>query len=249
MTQQMSAPESQRSEESIKTAMEDIALIKRIINHAEINLHRLGWLFLVYGSATLAFQVLRTVLTSYTARTARLESVAALSIILTAVSYAVSIALFILYMRKRRSIEKNENVYTMRLFDMWGVMLFAPVVLSLIPMLIGLVAPSWGIVLWRAVLSCMKYGAVCICIFFTGHYIGSRFLKIVSVVLMILMILLFTCGISLSGTGMSENNYFSQLNGMISTRISIATYIQIVVYLVMGIYCIVKQRGSTHGDQ
>ena len=58
MTQQISAPETQNNEENVKTAMEDIALIKRIINHAEINLRRLGWLFLVYGSATLAFLII-----------------------------------------------------------------------------------------------------------------------------------------------------------------------------------------------
>ena len=36
MTQQIPASENQRSEENIKTAMEDIALIKRIINHTEV---------------------------------------------------------------------------------------------------------------------------------------------------------------------------------------------------------------------
>ncbi len=250
MTQQMSAPESQRSEESIKTAMEDIALIKRIINHAEINLHRLGWLFLVYGSVTLAFQVLRTVLTSYTARTARLESVAALSIILTAVSYAVSIALFILYMRKRRSIEKNENVYTMRLFDMWGVMLFAPVVLSLIPMLIGLVAPSWGIVLWRAVLSCMKYGAVCICIFFTGHYIGSRTMKTVAAVLAVLFSAL--CIIPLpyvAAVDANETTTAIQVYAYLNMKTNMISLLLPFVYIGMGIFSMKKQRGSVYGDE
>ena len=72
MTQQISAPENQSSEVNVKTAMEDIALIKRIINHAEINLRRLGWLFLVYGSAMLATLVFRIVLTLYSAHTASL---------------------------------------------------------------------------------------------------------------------------------------------------------------------------------
>ena len=122
MTQQIPASENQHSEENIKTAMEDIALIKRIINHTEINLRRLGWLFLVYGSATLAFLVFQIILTFYTARTSRLENVATLSMIMTGLSYVVSIVLFVLFMRKRREIGKSENVYTMRLFDMWGVM-------------------------------------------------------------------------------------------------------------------------------
>ena len=253
MIQQTTAPESRISEENVKTAMEDIALIKHIVNHSEINLRRLGWLFLVYGCATLAFLAFDNILTFFTARTASLQSTANLSIVLMALSYAVSIALFVLFVRKRRSIKKSENVYTMKLFDLWGVMMFVPTALELAIYLAAVFAadnlPEITFVLLRIVFNAMKNTALYMCIFFTGHYIGSRFLKIVSAVLMILMILLFTCGISLSGTGMSENNYFSQLNGMISTRISIATYIQIAVYLVMGIYCIVKQRGSTHGDQ
>ena len=87
------------------------------------------------------------------------------------------------------------------------------------------------------------------CIFFTGHYTGSRFLKIVSAVLIILLIALYTCGISLGETWMSESNYFMQLTGVIGIRSSIASFIQIFVYLGMGIYCIVKQRGSVHGDE
>ena len=138
----------------MKTAMEDIALIKRIINHAEINLRRLGWLFLVYGSATLAFLAFDGVLSFYTARTASLQSAANLSIILAAFSYAVSIALFVLFIYKRRSIEKTESVYTMKLFDLWGVMLFAPAALDIILGLIGqAVLPSRNIVFGKTLLS------------------------------------------------------------------------------------------------
>ena len=250
MTQQMSAPESQRSEESIKTAMEDIALIKRIINHAEINLHRLGWLFLVYGSVTLAFQVLQTVLTSYTARTARLESVAALSIILTAVSYAVSIALFILYMRKRRSIEKNENVYTLRLFDMWGVMLFAPVVLGLVTRLIGLTVQSPNAAIGNTVLSCMKYGAVCICIFFTGHYISSRTMKITAAVLSVLFPVLFIFPLPFfTAVNLNETTTAVQLYAYLTAKANIISLLLPFVYIGMGIFSMKKQRGSVYGDE
>ena len=108
MIQQTTASESRISEENVKTAMEDIALIKRIVNHSEINLRRLGWLFLIYGCATLAFLLFDNVLTFFTARTAGLQSVATLSVVLMVLSYAVSIALFVLFIRKRRSIEKTE---------------------------------------------------------------------------------------------------------------------------------------------
>ena len=191
MIQQTTASESRISEENVKTAMEDIALIKRIVNHSEINLRRLGWLFLVYGSVTLAFLVFDNILSFYVARTSSLQSAANLSIILMVLSYAVSITLFILFIRKRRRIEKTENVYTMKLFDLWGVMLFAPVALGLLLLLISLVSPSRNIVFGKTLLSFMKYGALCICVFFTGHYIGSRTMKIVAAALFILFPVLF----------------------------------------------------------
>ena len=191
MKQRLPDSESQNSEETVKNAIEDIALIKRIINHAEINLRRLGWLFLVYGSATLAFLVFDNFLSFYLARTASLQSVTNLSIILVPLSYAVSIVLFILFIRKRRRIEKTENVYTMKLFDLWGVMLFTPAALEIILVLIGLAAPSRNIVFGKTLLSFMKYGAICICVFFTGHYISSRTMKIIAAVLFILFPVLF----------------------------------------------------------
>ena len=240
-------------EESVRSAMEDIALIRRMIDHSEINMHRLGGLFLVYGLVFLAYSLFELFSTIIVAHTSPIEASASLSIILYFMTYVVVAVLFVLFLRKRTAIVKAENEHTMKLFDLWGVMMFVPAALELAIYLAAVFAadnlPEITFVLLRIVFNVMKNTALYMCIFFTGHYIGSRFLKIVSAVLMILMILLFTCGISLSGTGMSENNYFLQLNGMISTRISIATYIQIAVYLVMGIYCIVKQRGSTHGDQ
>ena len=251
MTQQISAPENQRSEENVKTAMEDIALIKRIINHSEINLRRLGWLFLVYGSATLAFLVFQIVLTSYAARTSDLQRVTTLSWILTALSYAVSIALFVLFMRKRRSIEKSENVYTMKLFDMWGVMLFAPVVLGFIQTLIGLAVPSSSnMAFGKTLLSCMKFGAICICIFFTGHYINSRAMKIIASVLSVLFPVLFLIQIPFwDSMDLNQITRAVQVYAYLSAKINLISLILPFVYIGMGIFSMKKQRGSVYGDE
>ena len=250
MTQQIPVPENQSNEVSMKTALEDIALIKRIINHAEINLRRLGWLFLVYGLATLAFLAFDNVLSFYVARTASLQSVSNLSIILMALSYAVSIALFILFIFKRRRIEKNENVYTMKLFDLWGVMLFAPVALEIVLVLIGLAAPSRNLVFGKTLLSFMKYGAISICVFFTGHYIGSRFMKMIAAVLFILFPALFLIPFPFfDGVDLHETTdvvrvyaYFNAKNNMISLLLPF-------VYIGMGIFSLKKQRGSIYGDE
>ena len=250
MTQQISASENRHSEENIKTAMEDIALIKRIINHTEINLRRLGWLFLVYGSATLAFQVFQIVLTFYTARTSRLENVATLSMVMTALSYVVSIVLFILFMRKRGSIGKSENVYTMRLFDMWGVMLFAPAALSLITQLIELTVPSSNIGIGNTILSCMKFGAVCICIFFTGHYISSRAMKITAAVLSVLFPVLFVIPLPyITALSFNEITTAIQVYSYLNMKANILSLLLPFVYIGMGIFSMKKQRGSVYGDE
>ena len=250
MTQQIPAPENQRSERNVKTAMEDIALIKRIINHAEINLRRLGWLFLVYGSAMLATLVFRIVLTLYSAHTASLQRTATLSIILSAVSYAVSIALFILFMRKRRSIEKFENVYTMKLYDMWGVMLFAPVALGAVLRLIGLTSPSSNMALGTTILYCMKYGAICMCVFFTGHYISSRTMKIIAAVLFLLFPLLFL--LPLPCVDALDYNTITkpiEVYAYYSAKTSMVSLLLPFVYIGMGIFSLKKQRGSVYGDE
>ena len=250
MTQQISASENQSSEANVKTAMEDIALIKRIISHAEINMRRLGWLFLVYGSATLAFLLFDNILTFFVARTASTQSVASLSIILMILSYVVSIVLFVLFIRKRRSIEKDENVCTMKLFDLWGVMLFAPVVLKLILLFFGLAVSSWNAVLGNTILSFMQFGAICICVFFTGHYISSRTMKIFAAVLSVLFPVLFLVPVPVFGNvnfdlPMKALEVFAYCNA----KTNMVSLLLPFVYIGIGIFCLKKQRGSVYGDE
>lgn len=253
MSEQTSDIHDNNREERVRSAMEDIALIRRMIDHTEINMHRLGWLFLVYGLVFLAYSLFELFSTLILAHTATLQTTANVSIILSILTYVVIAVLFVLFLRKRAAIVKTENEHTMKLFDLWGVMMFALAALELVIFLVAVIAggslPMISIALQRIVLSVIKNTALFMCVFFTGHYTGSRFLKIVSAVFVILLIVLYTYGISLEGTGMSANDYFIQLTGIINMRSSIASYIQIFVYLGMGIYCIVKQRGSAHGDE
>ncbi len=253
MSEQISDIRDNGREESIRSAMEDIALIRRMIDHAEINMRRLGWLFLVYGLVFLAYFLFEFISTFIVARTSTPESTANVSIILSLLTYVVIAVLFVLFLRRRAAIVKTESQHTMKLFDLWGVMMFAPAALELIVSMAAGIAgdklPAISVALLRIVFSVIKNTALFMCIFFTGHYTGSRFLKIVSAVLIILLIALYTCGISLGETPMGADRYSLQLTNIASIRISYANLIQIFVYLGMGIYCIVKQKGSVHGDE
>lgn len=253
MSEQRSDTRDNNREESVRSAMEDIALIRRMIDHTEINMRRLGWLFLVYGLVILAYSLFEFFSTILVARTATAQTTSSIARILSLLTYAVIAVLFVLFLRKRAAIAKNESEHTMKLFDLWGVMMFAPAALELVISLVSEIAgnnlPAISIALQRIVFSVIKSTALFMCIFFTGHYTGSRFLKIVSAVLIILLIALYTCGISLEETRMSANDYSIQLFMIANLRKDFASLIQIFVYLGMGIYCIVKQRGSAHGDE
>ncbi|MBP5728392.1 MAG: hypothetical protein J6Y48_15085, partial [Clostridia bacterium] len=200
MSEQISGIRNNNREESVRSAMEDIALIRRMIDHTEINMHRLGRLFLVYGLVFLAYTLFEVFSTVIAARTATLETTANVSIVLSLLTYVVIAVLFVLFLRKRAAIVKTESEHTMKLFDLWGVMMFAPAALDLVISLAAVIAassmPAISSVLLRVVFSVMKNTALYMCIFFTGHYTGSRFLKIASAVLTVLLIALFTCGIS-----------------------------------------------------
>ena len=256
MSEQRSDTRDNSREESVRSAMEDIALIRRMIDHTEINMRRLGWLFLVYGLVILAYSLFEFFSTILVARTATTQTTSSIARILSLLTYAVIAVLFVLFLRKRAAIAKSESEHTMKLFDLWGVMMFAPTALELVILVISLVAeiagnnlPAISIAFQRIVFSVIKSTALFMCIFFTGHYTGSRFLKLVSAVLIILLIALYTCGISLEETRMSANDYSIQLFIIANLRKDFASLIQIFVYLGMGIYCIVKQRGSAHGDE
>lgn len=253
MSEQISEIRGNSREESVRSAMEDIALIRRMIDHTEINMRRLGWLFLVYGLVFLAYSLFEFISTLIVAHTSTLEATGNLSIVTYLLTYVVVAVLFVLFLRKRAAIVKTESKHTMKLFDLWGVMMFAPTALELLIYLAAIIVvdsmSEITFFMLRVVFSVIKNTALCMCVFFTGHYTGSRLLKIISAMLIILLLALFSFGISLGNTWMSESNYFAQLSGVINTRISIASFIQIFVYLGMGIYCIVKQRGSAHGDE
>lgn len=253
MSEQISNTQSSSREESVRSAMEDIALIRRMIDHTEINMHRLGWLFLVYGLVWLAYSLLQVFSTLILVKTSTLETTANVVIILSILTYVVTAVLFVLFLRKRAAIVKTESEHTMKLFDLWGVVMFTPAALELILELVLYFSAGSLTLLTNAfatiVFSAMKSTAVCMCVFFTGHYTGSRFLKIASAVLIVLLITLYTCGISMGGAQMSVDNFSARLAGIAGTKRSNASFVQILVYLGMGIYCIVKQRGSAHGDE
>jgi hypothetical protein len=70
----------------------------------------------------------------------------------------------VLFLRKRAAIVKAENEHTMKLFDLWGVMMFVPTALELAIYLAAVFAadnlPEITFVLLRIVFNAMKNTAL-----------------------------------------------------------------------------------------
>ena len=109
MSEQIYESRDNKREERVRSAMEDIALIRRMIDHTEINMHRLGRLFLVYGLVFLAYSLFELVSTLIVAHTSTLQATAGVSVILNFLTYVVVGILFVLFLRKRAAIVKAEN--------------------------------------------------------------------------------------------------------------------------------------------
>ena len=111
MSEQMSDIRDNSREESVRSAMEDIALIRRMIDHTEINMHRLGWLFLVYGLVILAYSLFEFFSTILVAHTATVQTTSSVAWILSLLTYAVIAVLFVLFLRRRAAIARPQQAH------------------------------------------------------------------------------------------------------------------------------------------
>ena len=96
----------------------------------------------------------------------------------------------------------------------------------------------------------MKYGAICICVFFTGHYISSRAMKVIAAVLLILFPVLFLIPFSSFNTvDFNEVTTAVQVYSYINVKINTISLLLPFVYIGMGFFSMKKQRGSVYGDE
>ena len=254
MEENITSAQTIENKETLQTAIEDIAIIKRVIDRSEINLRRLGWLFLSYGAVTLGFSLLKSIALIILTRYLSIDAIAITNYIMSGLSLIVTICLFVFFINMRREMIRGESKYTMKLYDLWGVMLFVPVVLGLAPMLIGLIGSFFGAssdtpLIYMFVLNIMKYAAVCMCIFFTGHYTGSMFMKIVSLPLFILLPVICAFGAPfLDNWHIEDMSNVTEFYAYFTTKITFVSIILMLIYVIMGIVFLVKQRRNSDGN-
>lgn len=237
---------SLQKEEQVREALDSIAVIKEMLSRSTVNMHRLGVLFLVYGAVTLVSSFLTTALMVILTAVASVSVLGIISHCINGLSIAVTIGLFVMFMHNRKKMIRTENSYTMKLYDMWGIVLFGSFVLSAI-ISFAAVGMSQSGIMAGAVLNIMKYTAVCMCIFFTGHQIESKVLKAVSIIMLCVLPMLFAFDIS-AVAGSAEITSMLDAYSYLAARAGIANILTLVVYIVMGIFFIIKSRNNSYGD-
>ena len=235
-----------QKEEQVQNALDSIAVIKEMLSRSTVNMHKLGVLFLVYGAVTLVSSYLTTALMVVLTAVSSVSTLAIVSHCVNGLSIAVTIGLFVLFMHNRKKMTLTENSYTMKLYDMWGIVLFGSFVLSAI-ISFAAVGMSQGGIMAGAVLNIMKYTAVCLCIFFTGHQIENKVLKAVSVLMLWVLPMLFAFDVS-AVAGSAEITSMLDAYSYMASRAGIANILTLVVYIVMGIFFIIKNRDNSNGD-
>lgn len=247
MEQNVNANENlMQREEQVQNALDSIAVIKQMLNRSTVNVHKLGVLFLIYGAVTLASSFLTTALMVVLTAVANISTVNIVSQCINGLSIAVTIGLFVMFLKNRKKMIRTENSYTMKLYDMWGIVLFGSFVLSAI-ISFAAVSMSQGGIMAGAVLNIMKYTAVCMCIFFTGHQIENKVLKVVSIVMLCVLPMLFAFDLS-PITGSTEITSILDAYSYLAARAGLANILTLVVYIVMGIYFIIRDRDNRHGN-
>lgn len=235
-----------QKEEQVQNAIDSIAVIKQMLTRSTVNMHRLGVLFLIYGAVTLASSFLTTLMMTVLTASGNISIVKIASMCSSGFSIAVTIALFVVFMQNRKKMTRTENSYTMKLYDMWGIVLFGSFVLSAIISFAAAGMSQSGIMA-GAVLNIMKYTAVCLCIFFTGHQIENKILKAVSIVMLCVLPMLFAFDIS-AVAGSAEITSILDAYSYLASRAGLANILTLVVYIVMGIFFIIKNRNNSYGD-
>lgn len=238
---------SLQKEEQVQNALDSIAVIKQMLERSTVNMHKLGVLFLIYGAVTLVSIFLTTAFMVVLTAVASVSTVSIVSHCINGLSIAVTIGLFVMFMKKRKEMIRTESSYTMKLYDMWGIVLFGSFVVSSVISIVATSMSQSGI-LAGAVLNIMKYTAVCMCIFFTGHQIENKVLKAVSIIMLCVLPMLFAFDLSAVVGGAEEIISLYDAYVYLTARAGLANILTLVVYIVMGIFFIIKNRDNSHGN-
>ncbi len=242
----------------VQDALDSIAVIRQVLNRSEFNMNRMGILFLLYGLLTLISNIVSSLMsTSYIGEkgltleelTRRVSISNTVNFCLIWIIWAVLLFLFI---RIRLSMKHTESKYTMHLFDMWGVTLFIPILANIFtPIALRVFSMDMtAVLICNLAFQMLHYGMKCMSLFITGKLTKKWAMMLISIIMLILVPVM--CCADLSAIGIADASVMDRLGAegvytYIYSRITLATYVIIFIYIIMGIILFVRSRRDSNG--
>lgn len=250
--------ENKASEIQVKDALDSIAVIRQVMDRSEVNMNRMGILFLLYGLLNLLNGVISGLFSRFYTGVRNLpleeltKRVSISSIIHQSITWIIWAVLFVIFIRIRLQMKRSESKYTMYLFDMWGVTLFMPILINIFtPIALHLLSLSTvSVLICTMSFQMLHYGMKCMSMFVTGKLTNKWVMKLISFIMLLLVPVM--CCADLSAIGVANESAMDKLGTLgvysyISDRLGLATYVVIIIYIVMGIVFLVRNRREANG--
>lgn len=228
----------------LESCKRDIEIIRSTIEKSKVNLGAVSRLFIIYGTATLLLSLIRRlclilITPIYTAQTHQI-----LSIVNPITQMILSAVLLFFYLKNYFHLKKHNHSYTLQLFKIWGVAMFAiPLFVSLVNclaefiyqkelyqsisiVLVSLLAFSEGIFFLTS-------------LFYTGIVLGKRMITVSSIAMFVLMVFIYFVHPEIP-----HESYF-HIHSYIDTRTWFCRMIVMIGYIFIGIYLYPRKETKT----
>ena len=238
--------------EQVKIALQDVKIIKDMMQKSKYQLSMLAGLFLWYGLLKLS-QLIVSIAGNYLSALFFPATQGSQFIpLFTALNYLIFAVLFVVYLKKRRIVTVSQNEYTLSLFDVWGFILF------LIPGFQYLVSGIfWAsnlyqndlVILAEKDFSTIAYGSLMMGLLITGRLLKNNMLKIASIALMLVYPFIpMLLGHIVLGER-SSLIYATDLLTITYMQRNFGHFLQIITIIVLGVYFKRQAGGVRNGDK
>ena len=160
-----------RENEQLQNAIDSIAVIRSVFDRASVNMRSLAPLLISMGGSQLLLTLLRAVIMPNLGQ----QSLGTAANVFNIIGYVIAAAIFVMFLVMRSRLDRTENSYTMKLYNMWGLVMFGIYPLSLATSLVVNILPRFTAYNFSdnaffafPVLNIVQLAIVCMALFFTG---------------------------------------------------------------------------------
>ena len=237
--------------QDLESCKRDIEIIKSTIEKSKVNLGSIAKLFIIYGTTMLLFSLIRRLCLILIAPVYTTVVHQVLTVVNPIVQIAVSLILLFVYLKNYAQLRKTNHFFTLQLYQLWGVSMFAlPLLTSAVSLSVELICGNEFYQSFSLILTCLPLFAECIfflaSLLYTGIALNKKTVILSSAVLFALMIAVYFIHPEIS-----QESYipiYFRIYSYINTRTWLCRMIVFLGYMFVGIYLFPKKE-KQHGTE